>query len=152
MGFHFPVPAAKKRALRNSFAWRWPENNPHNPRYSRGLHGACDIVAPEGSLCRSPVTGEIVSIGVLPRLGALGNQILIQYGNDRYIRMCHFLNISSALEVGQIVLAGQRLALVGKTGNTSGPHVHFEWSDSPVWSDVKSLRNPFAELERARKS
>ncbi|WP_411152730.1 M23 family metallopeptidase [Streptomyces sp. A30] len=55
---------------------------------------------------------------------AYGNAVVIKHGNGTYSQYAHLSRID--VNVGQVVKTGQRIALSGNTGNSSGPHLHFE--------------------------
>ncbi|MFD3498899.1 M23 family metallopeptidase [Streptomyces sp. NPDC058676] len=55
---------------------------------------------------------------------AYGNAVVIKHGNGTYSQYAHLSRID--VKVGQVVKTGQRIALSGSTGNSSGPHLHFE--------------------------
>jgi murein DD-endopeptidase MepM/ murein hydrolase activator NlpD len=55
---------------------------------------------------------------------AYGNAVVIKHGNGTYSQYAHLSRIN--VKVGQVVKTGQRIALSGSTGNSSGPHLHFE--------------------------
>ncbi|MBT2676885.1 M23 family metallopeptidase [Streptomyces sp. ISL-14] len=55
---------------------------------------------------------------------AYGNAIVIKHGNGSYSQYAHLSRID--VKVGQVVKTGQRIAKSGNTGNSSGPHLHFE--------------------------
>ncbi|GAA3893727.1 hypothetical protein GCM10023084_53260 [Streptomyces lacrimifluminis] len=55
---------------------------------------------------------------------AYGNAVVIKHGNGTYSQYAHLSRIN--VKVGQVVATGQRIALSGNTGNSSGPHLHFE--------------------------
>jgi len=55
---------------------------------------------------------------------AYGNAIVIKHGNGTYSQYAHLSRID--VKVGQVVSTGQHIALSGNTGNSSGPHLHFE--------------------------
>ncbi|MEV0487973.1 M23 family metallopeptidase [Streptomyces sp. NPDC050508] len=55
---------------------------------------------------------------------AYGNAIVIKHGNGTYSQYAHLSRID--VKVGQVVSTGQHIALSGSTGNSSGPHLHFE--------------------------
>ncbi|MEU5321330.1 M23 family metallopeptidase [Streptomyces sp. NPDC021056] len=55
---------------------------------------------------------------------AYGNAIVIKHANKTYSQYAHLSRID--VKVGQVVKTGQRIALSGNTGNSSGPHLHFE--------------------------
>lgn len=55
---------------------------------------------------------------------AYGNAIVIRHGNGTYSQYAHLSRVQ--VKVGQVVATGQQIALSGNTGNSSGPHLHFE--------------------------
>ncbi|MER6673914.1 M23 family metallopeptidase [Streptomyces sp. NPDC000983] len=55
---------------------------------------------------------------------AYGNAVVIKHGNGTYSQYAHLSKIQ--VKIGQVVKTGQRIALSGNTGNSSGPHLHFE--------------------------
>ena len=57
-------------------------------------------------------------------MGTYGNLVIISHGNgiETYYAHCSKLLV----KVGQHVSAGDTIALVGSTGNSTGPHLHFE--------------------------
>ncbi|WP_413757721.1 M23 family metallopeptidase [Streptomyces sp. MMBL 11-3] len=55
---------------------------------------------------------------------AYGNAVVIKHGNGTYSQYAHLSRID--VRIGQTVGTGQRIALSGNTGNSSGPHLHFE--------------------------
>ncbi|MFD5269076.1 M23 family metallopeptidase [Streptomyces sp. NPDC058335] len=55
---------------------------------------------------------------------AYGNAVVIKHANGVYSQYAHLSRVD--VKVGQIVKTGQRIALSGSTGNSSGPHLHFE--------------------------
>ncbi|PSM37325.1 M23 family peptidase [Streptomyces dioscori] len=55
---------------------------------------------------------------------AYGNAVVIKHSNGTYSQYAHLSRID--VKAGQVVKTGQRIALSGNTGNSSGPHLHFE--------------------------
>ncbi|MGC5565218.1 M23 family metallopeptidase [Streptomyces sp. FR-108] len=55
---------------------------------------------------------------------AYGNAVVIKHGNGTYSQYAHLSRVD--VRAGQVVKTGQRIALSGNTGNSSGPHLHFE--------------------------
>jgi murein DD-endopeptidase MepM/ murein hydrolase activator NlpD len=55
---------------------------------------------------------------------AYGNAVVIKHGNGTYSQYAHLSRVT--VKAGQVVTAGQNIALSGNTGNSSGPHLHFE--------------------------
>lgn len=85
------------------------------------MHNGVDIAAPSGSkiVCASD--------GVVARSeynGGSGNFVLIDHGNGYTTSYSHMQNLM--LTVGQHINAGQQVGVVGATGMTTGPHLHFE--------------------------
>ena len=60
----------------------------------------------------------------------LGNYVIVATAGDRYLLMAHLRQASMRVKPGETVQAGQQLADVGNSGNTSGPHCHVEILDS----------------------
>ena len=55
---------------------------------------------------------------------AYGNALVIRHSNGTYSQYAHLSRVD--VRTGQAVKTGQRIALSGNTGNSSGPHLHFE--------------------------
>ncbi|MEI5525153.1 M23 family metallopeptidase [Streptomyces brasiliscabiei] len=55
---------------------------------------------------------------------AYGNAVVIKHGNGTFSQYAHLSKVN--VKAGQVVKTGQRIALSGNTGNSSGPHLHFE--------------------------
>ncbi|MFJ2262432.1 M23 family metallopeptidase [Streptomyces sp. NPDC087844] len=55
---------------------------------------------------------------------AYGNAVVIKHSNGTYSQYAHLSRVD--VKAGQVVKTGQRIALSGNTGNSSGPHLHFE--------------------------
>ena len=62
-------------------------------------------------------------------------------GNSQYALYAHLKPYSVTLQVGDVVTEGQKLGLLGNTGNTTGPHLHFQAMDRP--SALKTNGLPF---------
>jgi murein DD-endopeptidase MepM/ murein hydrolase activator NlpD len=60
-----------------------------------------------------------------PGKGGCGWMVEIVHANDVMTRYCHMVE-RPAVQVGQKVVAGQQIGRVGTSGNSSGPHLHFE--------------------------
>ncbi|SEB87234.1 transglycosylase family protein [Streptomyces sp. TLI_105] len=103
--------------------------------WSSGYHTGVDFPVPTGTSVKAVAGGRVVSAGWG---GAYGYQIVLRHDDGRYSQYAHL----SALTVreGQRVHAGQRIARSGSTGNSSGPHLHFEIRTGPGYgSDVDPL-------------
>ncbi|MBB4986924.1 transglycosylase family protein [Streptomyces nymphaeiformis] len=103
--------------------------------WSSGYHTGVDFPVPTGTSVKAVAGGRVVSAGWG---GAYGYQIVVRHDDGRYSQYGHL----SALTVreGQRVHAGQRIARSGSTGNSSGPHLHFEIRTGPGYgSDIDPL-------------
>jgi hypothetical protein len=61
-----------------------------------------------------------------------GNSVIIDHGDGTFALYAHMQAGSVAVEPGQRVTRGQRLGLVGNSGNSSAPHLHFHLMDGPT--------------------
>lgn len=84
-------------------------------------HTGLDISAPTGSAIKAAASGTVVWAGYK---GSYGNLLVISHTNSvqTYYGHCSKLYVSS----GQTVSQGETIAAVGSTGNSTGPHLHFE--------------------------
>ncbi|MGW0827851.1 M23 family metallopeptidase [Streptomyces sp. NPDC002845] len=65
---------------------------------------------------------------------AYGNAVVIKHGNGTYSQYAHLSRVN--VKVGQVVATGQQIALSGNTGNSSGPHLHFEIRTTPNYGSA----------------
>ena len=68
-----------------------------------------------------------------------GNRVIIDMGSGCYAMYAHLAPGSVHLHVGDYVRQGQKLGLLGNTGNSSAPHLHFQVMDRPSSLDDTSL-------------
>lgn len=93
--------------------------DPVNKR--RAMHTGLDMAAALNSPVYAPAPGTIVYAGVK---GRYGNVVEIDHGFGIITRFAHLNRI--LVEVGDVVGHRQRIALVGSTGRSTGPHLHYE--------------------------
>jgi murein DD-endopeptidase MepM/ murein hydrolase activator NlpD len=107
-----------------SGALRWPVSGPvtsgFGPRWGR-MHEGIDIAVSSGTPVGAAAPGTVIYVGWL---GGYGNLVVVDHGGGLSTAYAH--NTSFAVAVGQAVETGTVLAFSGNTGNSSGPHVHFE--------------------------
>lgn len=101
--------------------------------YSSGAyHGALDYGVPVGTTVYAAGDGVILAKGY--RAGGLGQCIVIQHANGLRTYYGHG-NGTFYVNEGQVVKKGEAIMQSGNTGNSSGPHLHFEVRVSPYnWS------------------
>ncbi len=102
----------------------WPINgtftSPFGMRWGR-LHAGIDISAPTGTPIRAADSGTVRVAG---SVGGYGNYTCIQHTGS--LSTCYGHQSSIGVSVGQGVRQGQTIGAVGNTGNSTGPHLHFE--------------------------
>lgn len=89
--------------------------------WSSGHHTGLDFVAASGTPVMSALAGKVVEAGWD---GAYGHRIIVRH--DMGIETLYAHLSSASVDVGDRVTRGQRIGAIGVTGNTSGPHLHFE--------------------------
>jgi hypothetical protein len=72
---------------------------------------------------------------------AAGNHVIIDMGDGQYALYAHLKPYSVTVQAGDVVQDGQKLGLLGNSGNTTGPHLHFQVMDRP--SSLKANGLPF---------
>jgi murein DD-endopeptidase MepM/ murein hydrolase activator NlpD len=88
-------------------------------------HRAIDIAAPAGTFVTASDRGVIIRAGWNDQ--GYGNFIVIDHKIDYLTLYAHLSEIF--VKVGDIVGQGQVIGAVGSTGNSTGPHLHFEIRD-----------------------
>ena len=84
-------------------------------------HEGLDVVAPLGSSVRATAPGKVVFAG---RRGSFGRLIEIEHGHGVVTRYAHLGKI--LVEVGQQIEHRQKIGVMGNSGRSTGPHVHYE--------------------------
>jgi murein DD-endopeptidase MepM/ murein hydrolase activator NlpD len=84
-------------------------------------HTGQDFAAPIGTPIRSVMAGKVILVQFA---GPYGRHVKVRHANGTVTMYCHMSRFS--VRVGQYVRAGSQVGAVGMTGNTTGPHVHFE--------------------------
>ncbi|MFE7242755.1 M23 family metallopeptidase [Streptomyces sp. NPDC057582] len=96
--------------------------------WSSGRHSGIDFHAASGSSVVAVGAGTVVEAGWG---GAYGNNIVLRMTDGTYTQYGHLSSIG--VSVGQSVGAGQQIGLSGSTGNSTGPHLHFEARTTPSY-------------------
>jgi len=105
-----------------SFQWplRGRITSPFGPRNQR-FHYGIDIAASRGTPVKAAAAGQVT---VASHTGSYGLLLELEHGGGWKSRYAH--NSGLEVEKGEQVSSGQTVALVGNTGNATGPHLHFE--------------------------
>ncbi|MEU0133004.1 transglycosylase family protein [Streptomyces sp. NPDC006296] len=103
--------------------------------WSSGYHTGVDFPVPTGTSVKAVGSGTVVSAGWA---GAYGYEVVLRHADGRYSQYAHLSSLH--VRAGQHVGSGQRIARSGSTGNSTGPHLHFEIRTGPGYgSDIDPL-------------
>lgn len=86
-------------------------------------HTGIDFAAPQGTDIYAAEDGVVL---VAQSWSSYGNCVIIDHGNGLWTLYGHIRNGGIKVEKGEKVQKGQKIAEVGSTGNSTGPHLHFE--------------------------
>lgn len=112
--FTWPTPGNKR--ITSKYGWRI-----HPILKTRRFHTGVDIAAPRGSNIVAAENGKVLYVGWQ---GGYGRVVMVSHGGDIVSMYAH--TSKSLVTTGQTVKKGQAIALIGTTGWSTGPHLHFE--------------------------
>ena len=126
--------------------WNWPSYPDYfacpvpRARLSQGLHGhnAVDLAISYGTPIHAAASGVVIiskSNGLWN--GGYGNFVMIAHPNGAETLYGHMAR--SAVSIGEQVSQGQTIGYIGSTGESTGPHTHFE---------IRGAQNPFVDPAR----
>lgn len=116
-----------------------PRIDPFTGRRAR--HHGVDYVAPKGTPIYAAAAGVVVRSAYY---SGYGYTVDIEHKNSVLTRYAHSSKL--LVEKGDIVRMGQKIALVGSTGRSTGPHLHFEVRVNGVPRDPKKFVTPSDKL------
>jgi murein DD-endopeptidase MepM/ murein hydrolase activator NlpD len=109
-------------------------------------HQGQDIAAAEGTPIVSPRAGTVHLVAY--QAAGAGHYVVIGGDDGRHYVFMHLQEGSILVAKGQAVAAGRRIAAVGNTGESGGPHLHFEiWLDGWWASDASQPIDPLPQLQ-----
>jgi len=118
MGGVFLWPIIGAYSINSDYGWRWGK-----------IHGGMDLgmgSAPGTSLGKTVVAVAAGTVITATVHSQYGYYVIIDHGNGISTLYAHCYANSLMVSPGQTVAAGQPIAKVGSTGNSTGPHLHFE--------------------------
>jgi murein DD-endopeptidase MepM/ murein hydrolase activator NlpD len=132
--FEWPEPTCGHGCISQGFGCNsyWFEQYDPNCPYPNRIHTGIDIAAPWGSPIIAADTGIIY---FFPGAYGYGNYIIIIHGHGYSTLYGHLSSFGRGLRSGQIIARGSLIAYEGSTGNSTGPHLHFEIRVNDVYKD-----------------
>ena len=122
---HAPVPGVSG----SNFGWRVDPITGQS-----ALHTGLDFASATGTPILAAAGGVVVTQEYHP---AYGNMIEVEHGNQLITRYAHASR--TLVKQGDIVKRGQKIAEVGSTGRSTGPHLHFEVLVQGVFQDPQKF-------------
>jgi len=132
--FEWPEPTCGHGCISQGFGCNsyWFEQYEPNCPYPHRIHTGIDIAGPWGTPIIAADTGVIY---LYPGYYGYGNYIIIIHGHGYSTLYGHTASFARGLHSGQIVARGTVIAYEGSTGNSTGPHLHFEIRVNNMWRD-----------------
>jgi murein DD-endopeptidase MepM/ murein hydrolase activator NlpD len=144
--------AVKKKMIPTMMPVKAPYNassfgrriDPFNGQWA--MHEGIDFIAEYGSPIAAAASGVVIFAGFHPQYGYM---VDIDHGNDLVTRYAHTSKIT--VREGDLVQRGRKIAEVGTTGRSTGPHLHFEVRfRGAAQNPTKFLVNPAPPVHTAR--
>lgn len=109
-----------------------------------GSHKGVDLRAKIGTMLYATSTGDVYKVGFDP--DGYGNYIVVRHWNPQYVDLYAHLQYAPAHKEGSKVKEGQEIGVSGNTGNSTGPHLHYEVFDGLANYLVRRRTNPLTYL------
>jgi murein DD-endopeptidase MepM/ murein hydrolase activator NlpD len=132
--FEWPEPTCGHGCISQGFGCNsyWFEQWEPSCPFPHRIHTGIDIAGPWGTPIIAADTGVIY---LYPGYYGYGNYIIIIHGHGYSTLYGHTASFARGLHSGQIVARGTVIAYEGSTGNSTGPHLHFEIRVNNMWKD-----------------
>ena len=150
-----PTVPAPPATLTSTGSKIFPVQGPYNfggelSRFGAGrtghIHQGQDVAAAEGTPVVTPIAGTVFHVAY--QANGAGYYVVIQGVDNRHYVFMHLQANSTVVAKGAPVVAGQRIANVGNTGGSDGPHLHFEIWVNGWWATKASAPiDPLPELQ-----
>ena len=105
-------------------------------------HTGIDIHADDGAEIKAAASGTVVYSGYK---GSYGNLVIIDHGNEFQTYYAHCKDL--IVEINEQVEIGDVIATVGSTGNSTGPHLHFETRNKKIAVNPENILNKFNAIK-----
>jgi murein DD-endopeptidase MepM/ murein hydrolase activator NlpD len=132
--FEWPEPTCGHSCISQGFGCNsyWFEQYEPSCPYPHRIHTGIDIAGPWGTPIIAADTGVIY---FYPGYYGYGNYVIMIHGNGYSTLYGHTASFAGGLRSGQIVARGTVIAYEGSTGNSTGPHLHFEIRVNNMWQN-----------------
>ena len=119
--------------------WRWPlsagiVSSEFGSRWKK-QHEGLDIAADEGEPVYAVAAGKVLYAD--NRMRGYGNVVVLRHDSQMTTLYAH--NQMMKVKLGDTVEQGQVIALLGSTGHSTGPHVHFEMRKANIAQDPRRI-------------
>jgi murein DD-endopeptidase MepM/ murein hydrolase activator NlpD len=136
--FEWPMPACGHGCISQGFGCNsyWFEQYEPSCPYPHRIHTGIDIAGSYGNPIVAADTGVVY---FYPGSYGYGNYIVMIHGNGYSTLYGHLSRFNTAMGNGAIVARGDVIGFEGSTGNSTGPHLHFEirvnnaWKNPCIW-------------------
>jgi hypothetical protein len=85
-----------------------------------------------------------------PNGGDVGNHVVIDHGNGEFSMLAHLMAGSVLVVQGEAVRQGQPIGRLGNSGDTTGPHLHYQLQSGPEWTSADALPCTFTNVSVQR--
>ena len=117
-----PTQTSQPAQQTNKTGWVFPVNSQKFTQFFGGMHKGLDIGIPIGTPIVAPTNAKVIRAG--PDNTGYGNLVVLETADGLQVFLGHLNNF--AVRVGDTVKAGGLLGYSGNTGNSTGPHLHYE--------------------------
>lgn len=130
----YAIPIAQPVTVTSEFGWRV-----HPITGAANFHNGIDLV--NGNPTTPLYAADAGKVVVSGFFASYGNYVVLEHANGLFTGYAH--NSSNAVSVGQTVTRGQQVGNMGSTGDSTGPHLHFQFMRNGPWpSSNEDFINP----------
>jgi murein DD-endopeptidase MepM/ murein hydrolase activator NlpD len=136
----------RRQVLRAPLDFRRVSSN-FNPRRRHPIlnyihaHQGVDYAAATGTSIKAAGDGRVSFVG---NKGGYGKVVILEHGGGISTLYAHMSEFARGVRPGQRVIQGQNIGYVGSTGDTTGPHLHYEYRVNGIHKNPRTVRLPDA--------
>lgn len=136
----------RRQFLRAPLDFRRVSSN-FNPRRRHPIlnyihaHQGVDYAAATGTSIKAAGDGRVSFVG---KKGGYGKVVILEHGGGISTLYAHMSEFARGVRPGQRVIQGQNIGYVGSTGDTTGPHLHYEYRVNGIHKNPRTVRLPDA--------